>query len=64
MPDDPKKGGQERDRINISHDYELHHWAKKFGVTTEQIEGAVIAVGDRAETVKEYLAAPRSHACS
>ena len=44
MPDDTsKRGGQDRDRININQDYELRDWAKKFGVTTEQIEAAVKA---------------------
>jgi hypothetical protein len=65
MPDDPNiRGGQDRDRINVNQDHELRHWAKKFGVTTEQIEAAVKAVGDRAEKVEEYLAAPRSQAGS
>ena len=65
MPDDRNiRGDQDRTRINVNQEYELRAWAKKFGVTTEQIEGAVKAVGDRAEKVKEYLAAPRAQEVS
>ena len=38
-----------RTRINVNQDYELRDWAKKFGVTPEQLREAVQAVGDRAE---------------
>jgi len=57
MADDlSTRGGQDRLRINVNQEHELRAWAKKFGVTTEQIEAAVKAVGDRAEKVEEYLA--------
>ena len=56
MPDDVKqRGGQDRTRIDVSEAYELRDWSKKFGVTTEQLQEAVKAVGDRADDVQAYL---------
>ena len=34
---------------------ELRDWARKFGVTPEQIKEAVQAVGDQAEAVEVHL---------
>ncbi len=44
-----------RTRINVNQDYELRDWAKKFGVTPEQLKEAVQAVGDQAEAVEVHL---------
>ena len=56
MADDlTKRGGQDRRRIDVSEDYELHDWAKKFGVTRERLKAAVRAVGDDASKVEEHL---------
>ncbi len=56
MSDDKgKSGGQDRRRINVNEDYELRDWAKKFGVTGEQLKAAVAKVGDRAEDVERHL---------
>ena len=56
MSDDKSKsGGQDRERINIHEDYELRDWARSMDTTPERIKEAVQAVGDRAETVREYL---------
>ena len=56
MSDDKQKsGGQDRNRINVSQDYELRDWAKKFGVSTERLKAAVKAVGDKAKAVQEHL---------
>lgn len=58
MSDDKTKtGGQDRARINIHEDYELHDWSKSLGVTPERLKEAVEAVGDRAEAVREFLSA-------
>ena len=39
MSDDKSKtGGQDRARISVSEDYEVRDWAKKFGVTPEQLK--------------------------
>ena len=56
MSDDlSKRGGQDRTRIDVSEDYELQDWAKKFGVSKEQVKEAVKAAGDRAADVEKYL---------
>lgn len=56
MSDDrSRSGGQDRSRINVNEDYELRDWAKKFGVTPEQLRQAVARVGDRAEAVERHL---------
>jgi hypothetical protein len=56
MSDDTtKRGGQDRERINIHQDYELRDWAKSLNTTPERIKEAVQAVGDRADKVREYL---------
>ncbi len=60
MSDDRiKTGGQDRQRINVNENYELHDWAAKFGVTTQQLKDAVAQVGDRAAEVEQYLKAKR-----
>ncbi len=56
MPDDKSKsGGQDRKRISLTQDYEVRDWAKKFNVTTEQLEAAVRAVGNDAAAVEKHL---------
>ncbi len=56
MSDDKTKtGGQDRERINVHEDYELRDWSKSLNVTPEKLKEAVLAVGDRAEKVREYL---------
>ena len=46
MADDKTKTGKpDRDRINVKEDYELNHWAKKFGVTPERLKQAVKTSG-------------------
>lgn len=56
MADDKSKsGGQDRKRINLSEDYEVQDWSKKFGVTTDQLRAAVKAVGDQADAVEKHL---------
>jgi hypothetical protein len=61
MADDlSKRGGRDRDRININQDYELRDWARKFGVTTERLKEAVHAVGDDADKVGRHLRGGRN----
>lgn len=56
MADDKSKsGGQDRTRIDVNQDYELHDWARKFGVTPEELKAAVAAVGTSAEAVERRL---------
>ena len=56
MADDlSKRGGQDRERIDVNQDWELRNWAKKFGVSPEELKRAVQAVGDRADKVRQHL---------
>lgn len=56
MSDDKSKShGQDRTRINVHEDYELHDWSKKFGVTPEQLKQAVASVGTSAAAVEQHL---------
>jgi hypothetical protein len=50
-----KVGGADRRRINVTEDYELRDWAKKFGVTKDQLKEAVRAAGDDAAKVELHL---------
>jgi hypothetical protein len=56
MSDDRNKtGGQDRERISLTEDYEVRDWAAKFGVTEKALRDAVARVGDRAEDVRKEL---------
>jgi hypothetical protein len=56
MSDDlNKRGGQDRTRIDVNQDYELRDWAKKYGVTPQQLKEAVQAVGTGASDVEKHL---------
>ncbi|MBA3479571.1 MAG: DUF3606 domain-containing protein [Lautropia sp.] len=56
MADDKTKpGGQDRKRINLSEDYEVRDWAKKFGVSEDELRKAVGAVGNDAAKVEAHL---------
>jgi hypothetical protein len=63
MADDKtQRGGQDRSRINVNQDYELRDWAKKFGVSADEVKKAVQAVGDRADQVEAHLKGSRPNA--
>lgn len=49
------RGSPDRDRINMNEDYEVRDWAKKFGVSEEELRRAVAQVGDRADAVRQHL---------
>jgi hypothetical protein len=56
MADDLKQsGGQDRKRINLQQDYEVRDWAKKFGVSADDLRKAVAAVGNEAAKVEAHL---------
>jgi len=56
MSDNKKTvGNPDRLRINLSQEYEVQDWSKKFGVSTEELRKAVKAVGDNAKDVENYL---------
>jgi hypothetical protein len=56
MSDDKSiRGAQDRKRVNVNEAYELRDWAKKFGVTPDELKKAVADVGDNAVRVEERL---------
>lgn len=48
-------GNPDRSLINMSEDYEVTYWKEKFNVSSDELEAAVKAVGNKAELVEEYL---------
>lgn len=56
MADDLKDPGpQDRSRINMSEDWEVQWWTRKWGVTAAQLKAAVAAVGSSTSNVAKYL---------
>ena len=50
-----KRGGQDRKLISLQQAHEVRDWAKKFGVSEDELRKAVAAVGNDASKVEEYL---------
>ena len=60
MSDDKSKRGMpDRNRIDLNDPDEVRNWTKSLGVTQDQLEQAVHAVGATADKVREYLTSPR-----
>jgi hypothetical protein len=58
MADDKsKRGPQDRSRINLSEDYEVRFWSKRFKVTPDLLREAVEKVGNSADAVEKELKA-------
>lgn len=56
MSDDRSKvGSPDRDRINLSEDYEVRYWTGALGVSEEKLREAVEAVGPGADAVRRHL---------
>ena len=53
------RGAPDRDRIDMHDEDEVRNWTKSLGVSKEELQQAVAAVGDRAEKVREHLRAGR-----
>jgi len=61
MSDDKsKRGSPDRDRIDINDPDEVRNWTKSLGVTKEELQRAVEAVGTTAGKVYDYLGRQRS----
>jgi hypothetical protein len=46
---------QDSSRIAMGEDYEVQYWTNKFGVTREELQQAVDAVGNSASAVEARL---------
>lgn len=56
MSDDlNKRGQQDRIRINVNEEHEVRYWTEELGVTREELERAVKAVGVMVEDVRKHL---------
>jgi hypothetical protein len=56
MADDPhKKGGPDRDRINVGESYEVTYWTKELGVNEARLKRLVAENGPMVEDVKKAL---------
>ncbi|WP_213603033.1 DUF3606 domain-containing protein [Pseudoxanthomonas japonensis] len=56
MSDDKSKtGSPDRDRINLSEDYEIQYWTKELGVSEMELRDIVQAVGNTSRAVREHL---------
>lgn len=55
MSDNTYKTGLDRKLISLEEDYEVRDWCKSLGCTSEQLRGAVKAVGNSADAVREFL---------
>jgi hypothetical protein len=57
MVDNPAlRGQQDRSRIAMHEEHEVRYWTHHFGVTRDQLQTAVNAVGHSTDAVREYLA--------
>lgn len=57
MADDlSNRGPQDRARISLTEEHEMVYWTKALGVTEAQLKEAVVAAGNSAASVREYLA--------
>ena len=56
----PGSSKLEGERIDIQHDYAVCAWARHFNTSEKQVKEAVLAVGDRAEKVRDHLASRTS----
>ena len=58
MPDNSnKRGGQDRKRVATGQKWEVAYMREKFNVSTQQVNGAVRAVGNMRKDVEQYLKA-------
>jgi uncharacterized membrane protein YecN with MAPEG domain len=56
MADDlTNRGAQDRSRIAMGERHEVEYWTGALGVTQEELQRAVDAVGNSAEAVREFL---------
>ena len=50
-----KTGSPDRDRINLSEDYEVQYWTKELGISEKELRDVIQAVGDTSKAVREHL---------
>jgi len=56
MGDDlSNRGGQDRARINLAEDYEVHYWTAELGVSEDELVRLVHQHGNSAEKIRQAL---------
>jgi hypothetical protein len=56
MPDNLKtKSGRDRQRVAGSQDWEISYMKEKFNVSSQQVAGAIRAVGNNRQKVEAYI---------
>lgn len=55
MDDPSRTGSPDRDRISLTQDHEVQYWTRALGVSAEELQRAVQAVGPTAEAVRRHL---------
>jgi hypothetical protein len=55
MVDEARRDGTDLSRVSVENDYELDYWAKRFGVSRDEVLKAVAQVGHRVEDVEHAL---------
>lgn len=50
-----KTGSPDRDRINLSEDYEVQYWTKELGISEKELRDVIQAVGNTSKAVREDL---------
>ncbi len=56
MADDKsQRSPQDASRIAMGEDYEVRYWTEKFGVSRDELQRAVYAVGNGAAAVERHL---------
>ena len=50
-----ERGPADRSRINVHEAWELRYWTKQLGVSAEELQNAVQAVGTSVEAVRARL---------
>lgn len=53
--DTSKRGNQDRSRIAMGEEHEVRYWTKELGVSEQELQKAVKAVGNSADKVREHL---------
>jgi hypothetical protein len=46
---------EDRDRVNMSEEWEVQYWTQTLGVSRERLEGAVKVMGSAMSGIKAYL---------
>lgn len=58
MDDKTNTGSPDRDRISLGQEHEVQYWTKALGVSRDELQKAVQAVGPTVDAVRRHLGKP------